>query len=900
MVVIPKSLKKQKLQLIAGITLWDVGLTVLFAAISVGLGYGLNSINSIMGWTLAAGLFVILMLTFTKNKKQNMRFYEFWFLKIANLRNKKHYTHNDEQPFSNIQKMENDYLLKSSKNVKNKKQKSKKQKKITEINNNIWIGAIEVSGINLKALDENERINKITHFKEILNLFEFNFSVLKINLPFKAHNVVSDYLKLSKKISGINVQSKLVAKTLSDLNQNQINEDDPNTKYIVFIYGYKAVETNEHIDNVINKFKDLKFSAKQITANEAINYLKAVWNPSVSTELDLTNSKNNLLTILKFNDLKIKESHLEIDNNFFNVSLIYDFEMLPNLGWLDALLSFPNTCLIHSFNVGFRHQDKTINKSYDLQRINLMGVRKMTDISRRQNAIAAFDQLFENLANANDVLRDVQIFFVNYGTTQEELKENLRLFQKFCGENKIKINYLYCRQNEALKALSCDGFPVLYSMSYEVPNSAFAYGFPFVATNLNDKFGAVLGATNEGWTIALNWYVENDYRSNFNWIILGESGKGKTALAMRLLLENFIRGNKAIVIDPEHQFYDLCKNLKGSYIDVGNAMYGRINPLQPILATNDDNEFEDINNTEVAINAHLQFFSDWWKTLYPDSTEKQLRLLVKILKKLYEQKGLLEIKDLTLLDSKNFPTFTNFYQLFLKDLQNPNERYFNDYIELMEIIKDDFISGKYSIFNGFTNVNLDSKFVVLDTAALFNKTNNNFKQAQLLLILNYCQTEIIKNMKINKNQPEDKMHYLMIVLDEAHTMVDPKNTVGIDFQFQMVKRARKYKTIICMITQNPGDYMLDATIANKTRAILNNVTYKVCFHLENEDILKASEMLGTINQGFTNQEIKFIDRAKRGSGLLILSSMERYMMNVKILDWQMKLFKSQVSNIERI
>lgn len=898
MVVIPKCLKRQKLQLISRITLWDIGLSILFIAISVGLGYGLNSINSVMAWTLAAALFTLLMLTFAKNKKQDMRHYQFFFLKILNLKNKKKYKLNDAQPFNNFKKIENEYLLKSAKKEINRKNKRNKS---IESNKEIWVGALEISGINLKALDENERMAKIEYFKEILNLFDFNFSILKINLPYKQNDVVSDYLQISKKIQN-DIQKNLLIKVLSNFNQNEITKDDPNTKFIFFIYGFSKQSTTENLNNAISKFNDLKFVAKKINTNEMVNYLKAIWDPTASLEIDISYSKNNLKDVFRFDNLKLKESHLEINNElFFNISLIYEYEMLPNLAWLDNLLSFPNTCVIHNFKIGTRYQDKAINKSYDLQRINLMGVKKITDISRRQNAINAFDALAENLANANDVLRDVQIFFINYGTDQNELKENLRIFNNFCAENKVKINYLFARQHKALKAVSFDGFPVMYGLAYEIPNSAFAYGFPFTSTNLQDKFGAILGATNEGWTIALNWYIEDEYRSNFNWIILGESGKGKTALAMMLLLENFIRGNKAIVIDPEHQFYDLCKNLKGSYIDIGNAYYGRINPLQPILGTSDDNEeFDDINNSEVVINNHLQFFSDWFKTLYPSLSDRQLRLVTKILKNLYIQQKLLKVEDLNKLDLKDFPNFSDFYEILLKQIPSKKERQYSDYMELLDIIKDDFINGKYNIFNGYTNVNLNNKFVVLDTAALFNKTNNNFKQAQLLLILNYCQTEIIKNMQINKNKNAGEPHYLMLVLDEAHTMIDPKNTVGIDFQFQMVKRARKYKTIICMITQNPGDYMLDLTIANKTRAILNNVTYKVCFHLENEDILAASNMLGTINQGFTNQEIKFIDRAKRGSGLLILSSLERYMLNVKIPDWQMKLFKSQVSNLERI
>lgn len=899
MVVIPKCLKRQKLQLISGITLWDISLTVLFIVISIGLGYGLNSINSVMAWTLSAALFTLLMLSFAKNKKQDMRHYQFFFLKIINLKNKKKYKLNDAQPFSNFQKIENEYLLKSAKKEINKKSK---RNKIVESNKEIWVGALEVSGINLKALDENERLTKIEYFKEILNLFDFNFSILKINLPFKQNQTILDYLKISENIND-KLQSKLISKAIENWsdNSNSILTNDPGTKYIFFVYGFTVQATTENLNNAINKFNDLKFVAKKINTEQMINYLKAIWDPSVSLEVDISELKNNFQNIFKFNDLKIKESHVEINELYFNISLIYEYEMLPNMAWLDNLLSFPNTCVIHNFKIGTRYQDKAINKSYDLQRINLMGVKKITDVSRRQHAIKAFDELTENLANANDTLRDVQIFFINYGTSQNDLKENLRIFNNFCSENKIKINYLTCRQHKAFKAVSFDGFPTLYNLCYEIPNSAFAYGFPFVSTNLRDKFGAILGTTNEGWTIALNWYIEDEYRSNFNWIILGESGKGKTALAMMLLLENFIRNNKAIVIDPEHQFYDLCKNLNGSYIDVGNAYYGRINPLQPILGTSDDNEeLDDINNSEVVINNHLQFFSDWFKTLYPSMTDKQLRLLTKILKKLYIEKKLLKDKDLNKVDLKDFPNFSNLYEILLKQIPNKKERQYSDYVELLDIIKDDFINGKYNIFNGHTNVNLDNKFVVLDTAALFNKTNNNFKQAQLLLILNYCQNEIVKNMQLNKNKSSSDIHYLMIVLDEAHTMVDPKNTVGIDFQFQMVKRARKYKTIICMITQNPGDYMLDATLANKTRAILNNVTYKVCFHLENEDILAASNMLGTINQGFTNQEIKFIDRAKRGSGLLILSSLERYMLNVKIADWQMKFFKTQIADIERI
>ena len=52
--------------------------------------------------------------------------------------------------------------------------------------------------------------------------------------------------------------------------------------------------------------------------------------------------------------------------------------------------------------------------------------------------------------------------------------------------------------------------------------------------------------------------------------VLGTSGAGKSFFVKLMLLRNRYMGISQFVIDPDGEYYKVCKELEGTYIKIGN------------------------------------------------------------------------------------------------------------------------------------------------------------------------------------------------------------------------------------------------------------------------------------------------------------------------------------------
>jgi hypothetical protein len=88
-----------------------------------------------------------------------------------------------------------------------------------------------------------------------------------------------------------------------------------------------------------------------------------------------------------------------------------------------------------------------------------------------------------------------------------------------------------------------------------------AVGDPIVGTNLRAGSSAYLSVFS---------------RPNFNAVIVGSSGSGKSVAAKTLLARHVMRGAGAVVLDPDSEYRDLVKLLGGEYYELPQAS---LNPL---------------------------------------------------------------------------------------------------------------------------------------------------------------------------------------------------------------------------------------------------------------------------------------------------------------------------------
>ena len=90
-------------------------------------------------------------------------------------------------------------------------------------------------------------------------------------------------------------------------------------------------------------------------------------------------------------------------------------------------------------------------------------------------------------------------------------------------------------------------------------------------------------------------------RTNSNFCVMGNSGVGKSTAVKHILLSEYIRGTKIIVIDPESEYKEMCQKLSGDWISATGGFKGRLNPLQVLPSPRDDEEEPEENRLYLSL-----------------------------------------------------------------------------------------------------------------------------------------------------------------------------------------------------------------------------------------------------------------------------------------------------------
>ena len=100
-----------------------------------------------------------------------------------------------------------------------------------------------------------------------------------------------------------------------------------------------------------------------------------------------------------------------------------------------------------------------------------------------------------------------------------------------------------------------------------VPISTFVGGFPFASSGFNDGEGYYFAQDTSGGLVSVDTWRRGGDRTNSNFVIMGNSGVGKSTAIKHIILSEFMKGPKILVVDPESEYRDLCFNLNGDLIN---------------------------------------------------------------------------------------------------------------------------------------------------------------------------------------------------------------------------------------------------------------------------------------------------------------------------------------------
>lgn len=558
---------------------------------------------------------------------------------------------------------------------------------------------------------------------------------------------------------------------------------------------------------------------------------------------------------------------------------------VPN-AWGRSFFSVPGTRVTVKF--------KAVPQSEAERRLDRSIMEMETQAAKRSRASTELEknvhletlrELLASIKTGNEVLFDTNIYI----QVEEEQRKLLRTQLMRSG---FKYSDMFGKQRNSFIDGNVSQRASSKKFERGINSSSLAAMFPFVSDAVQDPEGFYLGMNNE--PVFIDFFKRDKERINSNMVVLGKSGSGKS-FATKAILTNLASDNtKVFILDPEREYDIMARNLKGKVIDVGSAKEGRINPLQVITGLDDETD----TGENVSLSSHLQFLESFFKMILDGITNDALEVLNECIKEMYEKFGITSHTRIEELTPDQFPIMQDLFNYVSEQYDLAKDEYQRNNLKIIRTYLNKFAEGGRNslLWNGKSTITADESMIVFNFQTLLANGNNDIANAQMMLIMRWLNNEIIKNKDYNAKYNTKRR--VIVVIDEAHTFIDPKKDVALDFMFNLAKRIRKYEGMQIVITQNLKDFTGTPDIARKSTAIINASQYSLIFSLAPHDIndlVALYEKAGQINE----KEQDTIVMNPRGKAFLMTGAYSRTNIDIIVADRVRNLFeKLRVDTLE--
>lgn len=496
-----------------------------------------------------------------------------------------------------------------------------------------------------------------------------------------------------------------------------------------------------------------------------------------------------------------------------------------------------------------------------------------------QSDMLDLSELMTNLHRQKEPLVHCTVFIELIASSEEALKDLQSEMMIECSRAKLNVDKLLLRQQQGYKAIIPSGQD-LFKGQFErvLPASSAANLFPFSYSGKTDPNGFFLGVDKYGSNIIVDFNRRSDDKTNANVLILGNSGQGKSYLLKLILCNQRQAGMNLIVLDPEHEYETLTRNLGGQFIDLMSGKY-MINVMETKAWTSVDDEEDEEGIPETfkkttLLSQHISFLKDFFKT-YKDFSDQHLDTLELLLVEVYQRFGIDENTDFRQLNSLDYPILEDVY-LYAEsvyktyDVTTKNLYTEETLRELCLMLNSICVGSESKFFNGHSNIT-SKQFITFGVKELLN-ANKSVRNAMLFNVLSFMSNELLTRGST------------VASIDELYLFLT--NFTAIEYIRNFMKRVRKKESSVILASQNLEDFNIEG-IKELTKPLFSIPTHAFLF---NAGSIDASFYMDTLQ--VEPSEYELIKHPQRGSCLYKCGN-ERYNLVVQAPDYKEKLFGEQ-------
>ena len=560
--------------------------------------------------------------------------------------------------------------------------------------------------------------------------------------------------------------------------------------------------------------------------------------------------------------LQFKPIDFIISGKNATILTVISYPKFINPGFLSNLTNISGVKIVAKhIPIEFSTLQNMLNKEIADLKMRYQTERDQTIQERIRQDYESLESFISMLASTQARIFDFQLHIMITADNPEELemkKVQVRSYVDALGMRAIPLMF---EQEKVLKSI----IPIFPKQDIEdrigtpIPSVTISAMYPFVFDSVKDPGDSTLmGVDFSGGVILFNQFLfkikKEHNRNNANMIILGTSGSGKSTAAKLLIRSHIRNGYKVICVDPEGELEDMCRNVNGSYLDLGKGgEFGMINPLE--VVPDADQEELDQGLGYTVLTRALQSLKAFMKYLTPSIEEDVLAMFSEVVQDTYKRYKIDFDTDFSTLTSDDFPTFDDVYATIKgRLLSMPDKTRERDVMERLELKVRPLTKELRYYFCGHTTLNIDSNIIVFNIKELMN-SDENIRNALFFNILKYAWGLSL-----------DKSLTTVLCVDEAHVLLSTRNELGAEFLAQIQRRSRKYNSGTIIITQQPTDFASPNLIMHG-KAIFDNASYYLVMGLKKQAVDDLSSLID-----LTEAEMNNIKYYNQGQGLFICGS----------------------------
>lgn len=473
----------------------------------------------------------------------------------------------------------------------------------------------------------------------------------------------------------------------------------------------------------------------------------------------------------------------------------------------------------------------------------------------------------------NEELYFLYLYITVYSKEKRELEYLINKVEGILQSKGMQTRRAYFRQEQAFLS----SLPIMRNhqdikqvTKRNILTNGLVCTYPFISSSIFDEKGIYVGNNIYNHSLVfIDRYNTSKYK-NSNMSIFGTSGAGKSFYTKLIILRNCLLGIEQYIIDPEREYYYLCKNLGGTYIKLGPTSNTFINIF--------DIRKESIEEDEKGyLSTKITKLIGFFNLIFGEMDEEEKAIIEEKIIECYLQKGI-TFDDETLYkkeedkititkifkENKDMPKLEDFYSILEKD---PKTKLFKT-----KLIP--FVKGSLKYFNEYTNIKVDNSLIVAD---VYELGEENLQYGMYLFIDLFWD-----KIKINRKNKKS------IYLDEIWRLIGITSNQNVaSFIYKIFKTIRKYGGSAVAITQDISDlFSLENGIYG--RSILNNSSIKTFFSLEEENIKILSEY-----SNLSEKEKVEIKSLKRGECLMIVGE-NHILIKIEANEFEKKIINEMV------